>query len=203
MNTASNAFIPTNLNRTLRKMVPTYFASLRSPSHLANRPRGRRHVLIDSVLTGREYAGRRSFTPAYMDARGSGMRTDKIKDKLAVNNAEARHLMFSAFYRPQIRVGIRNDAEIQRHRRTVSQKRKPVPCAANACCSLRGCLIVLDHMDGKEARFPAGNDSAPRRIRKEHPQISARMREGNSMGSILKSQWSSRSATSTATDFSC
>lgn len=197
MNTASNGFIPTNLNRTLRKMVPTYFASLRSPSHLANRPRGRRHVLIDSVLTGREYAGRRSFTPAYMDARGSGMRTDKIKDKLAVNNAEARHLMFSAFYRPQIRVGIRNDAEIQRHRRTVSQTRKPVPGAANACCSLRGSLIVLDHMYEKDMRFPAGNDSTPRRIRKEHPQISARMRKGNSMGSILQGQWSSRSAMAT------
>ena len=163
-------------NRTLRKMVPTYFARMRSPSYISNRPRGRRHVRIDtSVVLGRDYAGRRSFTPGFMEARGSGLRPSLDSGRKPVDRCEGRQMMFSSFYRPHIRVTIRKDAEVDLPRRKLSRVRKPVVGLSNAACSLSGPLVVLENENS-------------RRIRKEHPQISSRMRQGNGMGDILQGQ---------------
>jgi len=182
-------------DRTLRRMVPGYFSRLRSPSHLLNRPQGRRHVLIDSIIPNRNYAGLRSSTPGCMAVRGSGMRTSLDQVKLG-SSSSGGPMMFSAYYRPHIRVNIGNEiATDVPSLRSLSRVRKSVPGFSDAACTLRGPLFVSG--EGVPCDWSA------RRLRKDHPEISSRMRRGNGMGEILRGPWTSRSRVTTSPCYAC
>ena len=195
---------PDTPTRTLRRMIPSYQESLSSPQNPLNRPRGKKSVNRDEITTARDYAGKRSSTPSYIRAN----------DQWSIRPIEPRHnagrfsrfgglppetsrMVFSSHYRPQIRVNIKYDDNVQTPSGTRLRLRKPAGDITSNGCSLRGPLVsstALLPLERKHATYALKrlDPQIPvpyRRITREHPDLSARMRHGNDMRDLINSQW--------------
>ena len=180
--------------RTLKKPVLSYFANLVSPSNPRNRPTGKRIVDMASLRDCRAYAGSRTRTPGMIpveepwDFRGTSIEGSQPPS--------SNRVVFSACYRPQIRVNITpTRVQDEAFQRCSPRVRKPVPGSRCLSSSLRGAIVRFENSrsgPGKHASYslkPASPGWEEKRVRKDHPLITARMRRGSDVGSLLKAQW--------------
>lgn len=182
--------------RTLRRMVPGYIEQLRSPSNIQNRPRRKRVVDQALISTSRGYAGKRSSTPSYIRARevwpgelDEARTCTRQAFGFDMAPPETRRMVFSAVYKPQIRVKIKYDTSDQSPRKaTYHRIRKPVPESAPSRSCMHGSLVLPSERSnvsrkhatyGMKPRDPQ-TSSTYRRMTREHPVLSARMRGAKS-----------------------
>ena len=195
-------FTPT---RTLRRMVPGYIEQLQSPLNIQNRPRRKRVVDQALISTSRGFAGKRSSTPSYIRA-SEVWPGEPDEPRSCTRQAfgfvmappETRRMVFSAVYKPQIRVKIKYDTTEQSPRKaTYHRIRKPVPESVPSRSCMRGSLVLHSEPSnisrkhatyGMKPRDPQ-TSSTYRRITREHPVLSVRMRGGEVMKDLISSQW--------------
>jgi len=171
---------------TLRRMVPGYYSWLEDPTNPLNRVTHRRHVDPEKQDFVKGFAGKRSLTPAFIQARPltSWHRGSECDSGLR----------FSCAYRPSIRVSIRcKISESSRLKRGSSCLRRRVENAPAAKCNISQAGMVPIRFESLSARLHVQlktQSDIPstiphHRIRKEHPILSTRMREGCNMTQLL------------------
>lgn len=175
--------------RTLKRSIST----VDRPS-LREVFRGKRFVERLTQSTAREYAGKRTFTPGVIpafDISHCGLSPEVASEA----NGPGR-FVFSAFYRPQIR--LHKDGKAATPARVVQERRlrKP-PCTQSRAqfCSLKASILsdsagvpaVVKHNSYSLKKL--SGVEVPRRARKSHPEVTAKMRSGNNIGELLRSQW--------------
>ena len=182
--------------RCLKKPVPAYHSYLHSPNNPRNRMTGKKIVNLNVLCQGRDYAGRRTRTPGVIPVSEPWAFRDSDADQTGVLCCSGR-AVFSSCYRPQIRVNINTThVDSGARNRPDSRVRKAVPGNRSLFPCLKGSVVVSDVHSVtrlKHASFSAKVRSAEhvdRRLRKDHPEISARMRQGRGFGDLLKTQWS-------------
>jgi hypothetical protein len=190
--------------RTIRKMIPSYFETVHSPQRQSIRVRGKKAVDREALLSSREYAGKRSTTPAYIRANDKWsirpMEPRQSSGRCARFGGlppETARMVFSSYYRPQIRVKIRYDENVETPNGIRLRLRKPVTGLSSTDCSLRGPLVASAARASTDRKHPTyaykrvdpqlPNPHRP--MTRAHPILSARMREGNDMKELISSQW--------------
>ena len=186
-------------------MVPSYFEHLRSPTNSANRQSRKRQVDQYETGTSRGYAGKRTSTPAFIRAND---RLPTRPIELGPNSIRRRNpggmepetvqMVFSAYYRPQIRTGIKRDETVSTPRAPNARLRKPVHGSVNLRGALAGSIVAdVSHIRVLPKHFTYSVKlSDPqlvlpyRRMTREHPINSGRMRTGSDMADLIRSQWS-------------
>lgn len=188
MNFNPNPNFPRGM-RTLKKSISTVdHPKVREVS------RGKRRVERLTQFTAREYAGKRTFTPGVIPAFDVSHR-GRAPEVASEANGRGR-FVFSSFYRPQICLHKEGKATTPAGVVQERRLRKP-PCTQSRAqfCSLKA-SIESDSAD-VPAVFKHNSYSlkklsgveVPRRARKSHPEVTAKMRRGNNIGELLSSQW--------------
>ena len=200
-----------NNMRSLKKPVLSYFAYLSSPLNPRNKPTGKRIVDMHSLRQLPTYAGSRTRTPGMIgihepwDFRStSELQIDQRK------RPPPRQMVFSACYRPQIRVNIVPDRSQELPSERVAKRfRKPVPGSRCLSACLRGSQVCAEPrttMVSKHASYSmkrVSPEMKERKLRREHPDISPRMRAGSNIGDILRKQWNSETIDHSSRSTTC
>jgi len=183
--------------RTLKKPVLSYFTFLNSPLNPPNKPTGKRIIDMHSLRESPAYAGSRTRTPGMISVREPWNFRGEIgmDPESNLEDLRGRQFVFSSFYRPQVRVNYapQRSQDISIH--SSSRIRKPVPGCPGMNDSLRGPLICFETKRCVRRKHPTFSikltspDHQDRRVRRDHPEISPRMRRGSDVGSILKKHW--------------
>ena len=162
----------------------------------------RRSVNMDSIRTDRAYAGQRSATPAYIHCRpdgarpssSAGLRFNHFGDPVV---SEGNPMVFSAAYRPQLRVYAKKITEFGRQQ-VKPRQRKPILSPVGDVIKVVLPAGGRPGIEGMSARKhstfvyrPESRHSVreARPLSKEHSVISARMRVGSDMSSLIAFPW--------------
>lgn len=175
--------------RTLKK---TYIAR-DTATHRAP-PMGKRIVDRSTASTGRGYAGKRTCTPGMIPAVDvwNSRCSTHIRGSHVPDSAR---LVFSAFYRPQIRLRVEGASAMPTRFVEERRLRKPCPESRAQFCTLKASILgesVGERPSVKHNSYSLKTLSGvgvTRRVRKSHPEVTAKMRCGNNIGELLKSQW--------------
>ena len=176
---------------------------LRGHQTQRDRSSRKRFVNPSSLTLDAKYAGLRSmntpgviptthwWSPRNITSRSTGDSSDHNSGRV----------VFSADYRPSIRVIIRQDKTVSVVARKGRKLRKDLPDAPARKTCMRGSIVISEpawspspckHSTYSEKR--SAIETPERRVRKDHPEISLRMRLGSNMDEIMKSQFSNRMA---------
>ena len=193
--------------KSLKRLVPSYFDFLSSPSNPRNRLQGKRIVNLEALRISRAYAGKRTRTPGVIPVSEPwGFRSPAVLDD-PNSAASGPRAVFSSCYRPQIRVNI--NTNLVRHVRNESRLRKPVPDNRSHVASLKASLVMPEAFYAESPKHPSFSlktrsaEAVDRRIRRDHPVISQRMRRGSDIQNIMKSQLSNDQAQQSGRSTAC
>jgi hypothetical protein len=202
MNLNPNSNFPRGM-RTLKKSITTV-----DPPIQRELLGGKRFVERLTQSTAREYAGRRTFTPGVIPA--FDISPCGRSPEVAYEAHDSRRFVFSAFYRPQIR--LQKEGKTATPARVAQERRlrKP-PCTQSRAqwCSLKASILsfsaevphVIKHYSYSLKKL--SGVEVPRRARKSHPEVTAKMRRGNNIGELLRSQWPVESIDLSARSTAC
>ena len=129
-----------NSMRTLKKPVTEYFAYLQSPLNPRNKAIGKRIVDMESIRDCHAYAGSRTRTPGIISVNEPWRFREQNQSRTCAQSRTVnKQMVFSAFYRPHIRVNIKptRSKNVSDHLKTI-RLRKAVPDCRCLSTSLNG-----------------------------------------------------------------
>jgi hypothetical protein len=179
--------------RFLRKPVPEYHEYLMSPGNPRNKPRGKRTIDGSIFNQFNDYAGLRTKTPGVIPAcEPWGFCVSRNSVPHSDVSVSSPRFLFSSAYRPQIRVNISNGPLEPSSKHRTRRGFHKTGLMETALCGSVVSSRISDPPVRKHCTYSLKRESdefLDRRSRKDHPEISPRMRRGADIGHVIKSQF--------------